>query len=902
MMDRNDGEGKGSALSRMRHSIRAQYSLATAFFLLLVLGVFYAGGRIVLVHLVREAEQQVKDIGFDISRLAYHNAEQVKRRNLAAADAAIAKLAEGCEAQRLLETKELQSLSLIILYDAAGTFVAGASDCAEGGVATLAAADLAPYAERIATWIASSSRSGEAKSAVGILRVRGVSHYISLAGTDGGGSRFVIIGSPFDPDLFAAKVNENFGGVDIRMTTRRADVAIAVRPVAQGSAASPAGKGFGFEPMLSEALNFYSGGFWDFGGNPFEAVFAIRDIAGNAITMVAVSLPKTFSDVTRSALGRLTFFISMVGIVLILPIFWFQGRLLLNPLTSMTEQIRLLGERHRDNDCPRLEWKGKDEFALLAASVNTMLETISARAVALAQLEMRQRALIDGVPDALTVFDRRGRLVALTKQPEGVPPLAGLTAGEPISAAIYGEGGAKAFATALDRAFTCGRESVRLATESGRGVTARHFEVRISRMDDHFALAIVRDVTREFAEHAQRVAAEARAHDFSKRESLTLFAAGIAHDVNNVLSVILSTAETALASSSRAAVKADMDVIRDAVKRGSDMTRELMAFAGESSIRLVRAKSSMIIDDMKMLVERMTDDNVTISYSLAEGLPDVDVDLSQFWKVIFNIIKNANEAFAGSPGRIVLSTSAFEMTDVKAEEFISEHRIHPANGVLVSIFNDGPGIPPAMLPRLFDPYISTKSLGRGLGLATVRTIVEAHGGALRVTSRPDWGTTFDIYLPPSRLPEVDERVEKFAAVPGGGSLPTAVLVVDNDPAILKTCSILLQSLKITPHVAHDRRESLAILRRHSERIGAVLLDADLGDINTPRLLYAFRLASPKTHIIVVSGSREETVAAQFAAHPYDGFLGKPFTLAELKETLFQAARPSFSRAGRRTPA
>ena len=889
MVNKDDGRGVGGAFARIRHSIRAQYSLATAFFLLMVLGVFYVGGRIVLVHLVREAEQQVKDIGFDISRLAYRNAEQVKQQNLAAADAALAKLAEGWDSRRLLESKEFQSLSLIIVYNSSGTFVAGASDCAGGGVAKLDASDLAPYAERIATWISSAAQSGDAKAAVGILRVRGVSHYISLAGTDSDGTRFVIIGSPFDPDLFAAKVNESFGGVEIRMTTRRADVALSVRPVTQGSSASSAMKGFGFEPMLSEALNFYSGGFWDFGGNPFEAIFAIRDIAGNAITMVAVSLPKTFSDVTRSALGRLTFFISMVGIVLILPIFWFQGRLLLNPLTSMTEQIRLLSERHRDSDCPRLEWKGKDEFALLAVSVNTMLETISARTVELAQLESRQRALIDGVPDALTVFDRRGLLVALNKQPEGVPPLSGLTIGEPISATVYGEGGAKAFATALARTFECGRESVRLSTESGRGSAARHFEVRMSRMDDHFTLAIVRDVTREFAEHAKRVAAEERAHDFSKRESLTLFAAGIAHDVNNVLSVILSTAETALAGSPRADVKADMDVIRDAVKRGSDMTHELMAFAGESSIRLVRAKSSMIIDDVKMLIERMTEDNVVVSYSLAEGLPDVDVDLSQFWKVIFNIIKNANEAFAGSPGRIVLSTSAFEMTDAKAEGFISEHQIRPEAGVLVSIFNDGPGIPPEMLPRLFDPYISTKSLGRGLGLATVRTIIEAHGGALRVTSQPDRGTTFDIYLPPSRLPEVDVNVERFAMAPGGGSLPTAVLVVDNDHAILKTCAILLESLKIVPHVAHDRRESLAIIRRHSESIGAVLLDADLGGINTPRLLHAFRLASPKTHIIVVSGSREETVAEQFAAHPYDSFLSKPFTLAEMKAALLQSA-------------
>ena len=864
-------EGREGAFVRVRHSIRAQYSLATALFLMMVLGLFYVGGRVVLVHLIREAEQQVKEIGLDISRLAYRNAERVKQRNLASSGAVVDTLAKGSTPESLLSSDGFSDLSLVAVYSKEGDFLAGAVKSQP-----LAAADLAPYAARISAWISATASSTNSQSAaVGILRVKGRSHYISLTGTGGEDPRYVVIGSGFDPEAFAAQVNESYGGVDIRMTNRRVDVALSVRDAPKPGSRQQ--RGFGFEPMLSEALNFYSGGFWDFGGNPFEAVFAIRDIAGNAITMIAVSLPKAFSDVTRSALGRLTFFISMVGIILILPVFWFQGRVLLNPLTRMTESIRRLGERHRDLDCPRIEWRGKDEFVHLAASVNKMLETISARTVALAQLEMRQRALIAGVPDALAIFDRKGELVALNKQPEGVAALPGFSVGDRLSHDAFADGCAEEFEAALVRSFADGRASVRLASVGGR-----HFEARLSRMDEHFSLAVVRDVTREYAEHVKRVAAEERAHDSSKRESLTLFAAGIAHDVNNVLSVVLSTAEAALADSGRTA---DIEVIRDAVKRGSAMTRELMAYAGESNIRLVRAKSNMIIEDVKMLIEHVTGDNVSVSYSLADGLPDVDVDLNQFWKVIFNIVKNANEAFAGQPGRILISTSAMEMNDAKAAGFVSEHKVQTEKGVLFTILNDGPCIPPTVLPRLFDPYVSTKSLGRGLGLATVRTIVEAHGGALRVTSEPDEGTNFQIYLPPSRLPEVAGHAERFAAAQDGTSFPTEVLVVDNDEAILKTSSILLKSLKIVPHVARDRGESLAILRRLSERIGVVLLDANLGGIDTLRLLDAFRIASPKSRIVVSSGSSEEAIAKLFAHHPYDGFLGKPYSLAELKAAL-----------------
>ena len=131
-----------------------------------------------------------------------------------------------------------------------------------------------------------------------------------------------------------------------------------------------------------------------------------------------------------------------------------------------------------------------------------------------------------------------------------------------------------------------------------------------------------------------------------------------------------------------------------------------------------------------------------------------------------------------------------------------------------------------------------------------------------------------------------------------GELPAEVMVVDNDEAILKTTSMLLKALGVKPHVARDRHESLGILRRLGPGIGAILLDADLGGIDTLRLLDAFRLASPKTAVVVASGSREEDLRTMFAGRRLDGFLAKPYTLAELKETLFAAIRASGNAPGR----
>src|SRR5574344_303719 len=876
--------------SQMFHSIRTRYSLATAFFLLACLGIFYVGGRIVLVHLMREAEQQVREIGYDISRLAYQNADRFKRENEDCVKPVVRRIAHGEKLEGLLQRAENGGLSLLARFSTDGAFVEGVMRDGNGPVA-LAAADLSPYADRVKSWIDGLHSANDNAVSVGIMQIRNEAHYVSLAQYYEGDGGYLILGARFDSSVFTSQVNEVFAGFDVRVVNRMSAVAISAKVTDDGSdkvAPSKERNSFGLSPMLSEAINFYSGGFWEIGANPFEAVFAIRDIAGNAVSMISVSLPATLANVTQSALGRLTFFIAMAGIFLIFPIFWFQSCVLLNPLTKMTADIRKLGEHHQDEDCPRLEWDGKDEFAMLAESVNRMLETISARAVKVAQIESRHRALIDGVPDALAIFDRRGRLVSVNKQPEGTDPLPGFAVGEPLRPDVFGAEGSDQFVKGVCSVFLSDRiASVQLNVQPAPGdppdVLTRRFEVRVTKMDEVFALAIIRDTTQEVAERRRRIAAEKRSVDASKRESLTVLAGGIAHDVNSVLSVILNTIETCAANHPGNDVEAE--VIRDAVKRGSRMTKELMEFAGDSKISLLRASPAIVVRDVEGLAPYIVPKNVALTYRLAEGLPDVDVDPNQFWKVLFNIIKNAGEAIGSRPGHILLSTVACKMTSELATDFMSATPLAPGPGVLFRIQDDGPGVTPEILARMFDPYVSSKSLGRGLGLATVRTIVETHGGGLKVESQLDHGTTFTIFLPESALPVTPDEVPPSKASATAASLPGEVLVVDDDEAILRTTSILLKILQVVPYVAKDRQEALAIIRRQTSRLGAVILDANFGGLDTVRMLKAIRIDSPDVPIVVCSGSSEEAVRKMLKGHSFTVFLAKPFSVAELKAAL-----------------
>lgn len=859
------------------HSIRTRYSLATAFFLLLALALFYIGGRIVLVHLVHDAERQVKEIGVDVSRLAYRRADAVRQ---AAADALAA-----ADGGRLDQAKcvETGGFSLAAEFAADGKFAGGSLRGADGAVRPVSAEELAPYAEALSRWVSTLASPEARKSATGIVRVGGVSHFVALVPAGEGCA--MMLGLPFDSSVFTLQVNESLSGLEVRVTDRKAEISVRELPAEDGRA--PQADGFGIVPMFSSALNFYSGGFWDLRANPFEAVYTLRDIVGNAISMVTVSLPKSFTSVTETAVGRLAFFIAVGGILFVLPLFWFQSRVLLNPLTKMTKEVSELGRRNSDVDCPRLEWRGKDEFALLAASVNRMLETISARSVSIAQADARHQALIACLPDALAIFDPVGRVVAITKQPEGVDPIPGFTPGDVPDAAVFGQGPVDGFLRTLGEIFR-GRKVGKVELEASSVGGVRHFDLRVTRMDEYFALAVVRDVTEEAAEHSLRLAAEARAHDSMKRESLIQLAAGIAHDMNNVLSIVLNAAESDGADSSGDSSET-LDTIREAVRRGSEMMRELRTFAGENRIHLVRVNPNLLFEDAKPLAEHTVGDNVIVSFEPGSGMPDVDADPGQFWKVFFNIIKNAGEAIGSRPGTIQVSVKPFAMTEALASGFISAAPLQPGAGVLFEIRDDGPGIPASLLPRLFDPFVSSKAIGRGLGLATVRTIVETHGGGISIDSQLDRGTVFHIFLPESKLvPEPEQAGHAADAEAASPQKTGEVLVVDDDPGIRRTSAILLKGLGRTAYVAKDHHEALAVVRRRAESLGAIVLDADLGATDSVRLLSSLRTSAPGVPVVVSSGSSEESIRELFRVEPYDVFLAKPYTLAELKAALAAA--------------
>ena len=853
------------------HSIRTRYALVTAVFLLVSFALFYTVGRITLVNLVRNAEEQVRLLDYDVRTLAYRHADLIRRHAASA-------VADYAGAEREGSPSDLDALvasrpefGFAIRFRADGAFAEGRARTEGSATRSVSPDDFAPYANTIFHWISDLSLD-RVREHVGVLVFANASHYATIvryAGREEDG--YILVGAPFDDAVFTGIVGRSLRGIHVSASPPAGAV-----PSSPDDVPRPAS-------MLDRTTTRHAGGIWCFKDTPFQSTFNVRDINGAPLLAVTVSLPKPFNSVIRGELNRLTVLVAVGCMLIVLPLFLLQSRLLLDPLTRMAASIRLVCRRHNDMDCPRVEWRGKDEFAQLAESVNELLESLSRRALAVAQSESRQRALIDGLPDGLAVFDlNRRALVTVTKQPDGVEPIPGLAVGAGADPLVFGNGGAQALDTALAFVAKSGNiQNLRL-TANQNSRRPRHLEVRITRLDERFALATFRDITAEATEHAQRLAAESRLHQAQKQESLTALAAGIAHDANNILAVILNTAEATWSNARSAVERSSLDTIRDAVRHGSSMARELMTFAGETQFSLAKFDPTDLVKEAQRLSKGLlsTHRNITLSYDLPPDLPAVDADPNQIWKVFFNLAKNASEAIGERPGEISISTRKFRLTEDNIEEFASAAPLKVGTeGVLFMVSDTGSGIPAELRRRIFDPYVSTKSSGRGLGLATVFAVVSAHNGGIRLASEIGEGTTFGIFLPASR--NDGEVARQLRVLNRSGN----VLIVDDDQAILRSTSIVLKTLNVTSHTARTRAEALASFRNHLHSLTCVLLDANLDGVDAVQLVGAFRALNPHVPIVVSSGTAPEKLREQFAAHPYDDLLSKPYTLTELQDTL-----------------
>ncbi len=580
-----------------------------------------------------------------------------------------------------------------------------------------------------------------------------------------------------------------------------------------------------------------------------------------------------------------------MGMLLMILIFSFQVRTIFAPLIQVAEDIKkaLDGYDH-PNATSGKELQKKDEFGQLVHSVNEMVSNLSERTQELKEEKKHQLALLASIPDCVCLFDQEARLTKVYKQPDLVLPLRGLHVGDPLKEPFFLGPDGKQLQLVVQKAFTNGKPQLAFISMRETTQSFRHFEVKACKINDQEALVVFKDISRDKRENDFKKQAEGHLVRVEKIESLGTLAAGIAHDVNSMLTVIRNTLEVTWQNPLQSEIEA-IKTILQAAEKGTQLTHELMTYAGQNQLNFQRTDPNNLVLTMEKLLQGVMASNVILELNLGRDLPKADADPHQFWKVLLNLLKNASESMNGMRGAVRISTYTFNLTEENKHDFFCTHSLTNEPGVVIEVSDTGIGIPKEILKRIFEPFFSTKSSGRGLGLATAFGIVDAHNGAIALSSEVGKGTTFRIWLPLSKAGagEIVAENQKPRMTGTASKRVSAgrpcVLVIEDDRAVLQTTRILLSSLGIDSLEATSKRDAVGVFRKNMERINLVLLDATIENMDNVKLLSLLREYKADVPIVVVSGYREKRIRELFETHAYEGFLGKPYTRDQLVQAL-----------------
>lgn len=379
---------------------------------------------------------------------------------------------------------------------------------------------------------------------------------------------------------------------------------------------------------------------------------------------------------------------------------------------------------------------------------------------------------------------------------------------------------------------------------------------------------IARDVTEQ--KHLQQ-----ELFEMQKMDSIGKLASGIAHDFNNLLGAILGYASLLKVEFSPDHPYYEyVDIIESSAQRGSDLTRQLLAFGRRGKHLMQPVNLNRIVSEVTQLLSHTINKRIEITTHCAESLATVEGDSGQLQQVLLNLCLNARDAM-GDGGKLIIETrnvildEAFVRTHVGAQ--LGPH-------VLLSVTDNGTGMDAETQRHIFEPFFTTKEDGKGtgLGLAMVYGIVRSHGGVIRVYSELGHGTTFLVYLPASDRPEVPAPPPLSQA--RGGT--ETVLVVDDEPAIRNLLRDVLSSAGYQVFQATNGVHALHVVEQE-KGIGLVILDMIMPEMDGKETYERLREQLPQVKVLFSSGFSQHNLTQELLKHPHTDFIQKPYVVHEL---------------------
>ncbi len=364
----------------------------------------------------------------------------------------------------------------------------------------------------------------------------------------------------------------------------------------------------------------------------------------------------------------------------------------------------------------------------------------------------------------------------------------------------------------------------------------------------------------------------------NRLETLGRLTVGVAHDLNSLLTVILTCCD-ALTKRLPAEdeVQDSLKGVEEACRRAAGLTRQLLTFGRPVESRKSSFDLNELLADAEGMLRRLLPRDIELSVRLASEPVFVAADRVQIQQLLLNLALNSRDAMPEG-GRLSIELQPLPDADPADQ---GRTGAEPARFFQLTVRDTGTGIPTDIQEKIFEPFVTTKSAtgGNGVGLSTVAEIVKRHGGSIGVESEPGEGTTFAVRLPRARPARVREQPKQpCEPEPCGGE---TVLVLENDSRLCETLQRILRGAGYRVLVAKDVETAARIVTQHPAVIHLLLADSDIAAARAPEFVAAMEASQPQIRVVYTSNSGDEALVKEHRVKPGTPTMLKPFSSSEL---------------------
>lgn len=392
-------------------------------------------------------------------------------------------------------------------------------------------------------------------------------------------------------------------------------------------------------------------------------------------------------------------------------------------------------------------------------------------------------------------------------------------------------------------------------------------------------VSVKRDITEYLRISQEKNSLEKQLNQAQKMESVGRLAGGVAHDYNNISSIIIGFSELALEKVEHSdPLHDDLMEIFTAAKRSTDLTRQLLAFARQQTIAPKVLDLNDTIESMLKMLRRLIGEDIDLAWLPGSEVCRVKIDPSQVDQILANLCVNARDAIA-DVGKVTIGTKNISFD----ETYCADHAgFAPGDFVRLVVSDNGSGIAPEAMDSIFEPFFTTKKLGKGtgLGLATVYGIIKQNNGFINVYSEPGKGTSIKIYLPRHTGKESEAYAEKNVEIPVSSG-HEVVLLVEDDASILKLGKSIIEKLGYVVLSANSPKEALRFAECYDSEIDLLITDVVMPEMNGRELSEKLQDLYPKLKVLFMSGYTANVIAHRGVLDDGVSFISKPFSQMDM---------------------